>query len=178
MLRPICQRDGDRICPVDDMKIGDDVPLLVPDKPRSGPLRDLKEIERPGVSLNRRIRDIDYGFRCPLEHGHRGPLIRAQLGGRGHHDARLPLRPVVSPAQRLPPLCHRQGRPETDEQESHRNDRKDWSASPFHPDHSPMTWKMSSLVRDLVSKSTTTICCQVPSNIAPSRKGMVTDGPC
>ena len=77
MFSPICQRDGDRICSVDDMKIGDDVPLLVPDESRSGPLRDLKEIERPGVSLNRSIRDEDNGFRRPLEHGHRGPLIRA-----------------------------------------------------------------------------------------------------
>ena len=101
---PIGQRDGDRIGPVDDMKIGDDVPLLVPDKSRSGPLRDFKEIERPGISLNRRIRDEDHGFGRPLEHGHRGSLIRAQLGGRGRHNARLPFRTVVGPTQRLAPL--------------------------------------------------------------------------
>src|SRR4026208_123736 len=68
ILRPIGQCNGDRIRPIDDMEIGDNVPLLVPHESRSGPLRDFKSIERPWVSLNRSIRDKDYGFRPPFEH--------------------------------------------------------------------------------------------------------------
>ena len=75
MLRSIGQRDSDRVCPVDDMKIRDDVPLLVPDEPCPGALRGLEEIEGPGVSLNRRIRNEDHRFRRPFEHSHCGPLI-------------------------------------------------------------------------------------------------------
>ena len=62
MFCPVGQRDRDRIGPIDHVKIGDDVSLLVPDKSRPGPLRGLQEIERPGVSLNRRIRDEDHGL--------------------------------------------------------------------------------------------------------------------
>ena len=59
------------------MEIGDDVSLFVPDKSRSGSLGGFKKIERPGVPLNRRVRDKDHGLRGPLEHGHGGPFIHA-----------------------------------------------------------------------------------------------------
>src|ERR1051326_1332866 len=72
MLGPIGQRHGNRIRPVYHMKIGDDMSLFVPDESGPGTLWNFKEIERPGVSLNRRIRNKNHGFRHPFEYGNRG----------------------------------------------------------------------------------------------------------
>ena len=43
--------------------------------------------------------------------------------------------------------------------------------------HSPIIWMIRSRVRARVSKSTTTICCQVPSCSDPLEKGTVTEHP-
>jgi hypothetical protein len=49
------------------MEVGDDVALPAPDESCPGSLRHFKQIERPGVTLHRPVRDKHDGSRRPLE---------------------------------------------------------------------------------------------------------------
>ena len=53
LLVPKHHLDG--ISAVNNVEVGDDIPLLTPEKPRAGPLWDFEDIERKEIAPQRRV---------------------------------------------------------------------------------------------------------------------------
>src|SRR5262245_1172363 len=104
VLHTIAQRDFDRIGSVDHVEVRDNMSLLVPDKSGAGALRHLQRIERPKISLDRRIGDEDDGPGNLVEDGHRGPFIGTDFRWRRSYRTGPSFRPLVGRPQRLTPF--------------------------------------------------------------------------
>ena len=78
------QRDLGTTGILDDVKIGDNMPLLVPDKPRATALRHLRHIETEEVTLPCQRGDEDHRRRGLPEERDRGALLRLECLTWGH----------------------------------------------------------------------------------------------